>query len=67
METKIFCGDIIYNSTKYGVFWDTFTKYVWVNSANDPILWKDSYGEFKASNEKQALQIAPSMLESAGK
>lgn len=67
MNNRKFCGKIIYKNEEYGVFIENSTDLIWVNKTNDVTFGEENYGNYKARNEKEALELAPEMLENSGK
>ena len=67
MNARKFCGKILYKNEEYGVFIESGTDFIWVNKTKDTTFGKENYGNYKAWNEAEALELAPEMLKKSGK
>jgi hypothetical protein len=67
MNDGKFCGKILYKNEEYGVFIEGGTDFIWVNKTNDATFGKGNFGNYKARNEKEALELAHEMLKNSGK
>lgn len=67
MNDGKFCGKILYKNEEYGVFIESGNDFIWVNKTKDTTFGKENYGNYKARNEAEALELALEMLKKSGK
>ena len=60
------CGEIKYRDEIYRVWRETPDDSLWVSKPGDDKFGFGNYGGYKAKSEKEALDLAPQMLELAG-
>lgn len=60
------CGEVKYKGDVYRVWRETPDDSLWVSKPGDDKFGLGNYSNIKARSEKEALELAPKMLESAG-